>query len=188
MRPHIPRQQADHPRSRGVYRRSASHAHEIVGSSPLARGLPVAVNLGDVDPRIIPARAGFTCWRPRWSCASWDHPRSRGVYLVVLPSPSREEGSSPLARGLLPIAALADTIRGIIPARAGFTAPGLPAPSSRPDHPRSRGVYWARKVSQTASRGSSPLARGLQMGCTHAPDIAGIIPARAGFTSGVRCG
>ena len=30
---------------------------------------------------------------------------------------------------------------GIIPARAGFTKPGVTAAQGRRDHPRSRGVY-----------------------------------------------
>ena len=50
----------DHPRSRGVY-----HVPHVVlppglGSSPLARGLPVIINPGGRVLRIIPARAGFT--------------------------------------------------------------------------------------------------------------------------------
>ena len=50
----------DHPRSRGVYSHSPRHSASIIGSSPLARGLP-----WPGIPRL---------------CASRDHPRSRGVY------------------------------------------------------------------------------------------------------------
>ena len=93
--------------------------------------------------RIIPARAGFTIPAPEEGDAATDHPRSRGVYerkdvfrLLCL-------GSSPLARGLL----LADLAwgrpAGIIPARAGFTRRRAPGRRRRPDHPRSRGVYFA---------------------------------------------
>ena len=50
------------------------------------------------------------------------------------------------------------------------------------DHPRSRGVYFAGQVAINPPRGSSPLARGLQLRlATHAVP-SGIIPARAGFT------
>ena len=70
----------DHPRSRGVYREGVTNAHGTHGSSPLARGLLQECVARLAEPRIIPARAGFTwCasptpWRPS------DHPRSRGVY------------------------------------------------------------------------------------------------------------
>ena len=60
-------QDADHPRSRGVYR------GDVVGCVP--------------PPRIIPARAGFT---PRACCSrwrAWDHPRSRGVYPLKAGAP-----------------------------------------------------------------------------------------------------
>ena len=92
-------------------------------------------------------------------------------------------GSSPLARGLLPGTAAPGERDRIIPARAGFTGPtGAPTPW-RPDHPRSRGVYAARRLSQGLLDGSSPLARGLPP--TRRRPISGprIIPARAGFTS-----
>ena len=50
----------DHPRSRGVYITPLFSLIEVMGSSPLARGLPSYI-LRDVDGvRIIPARAGFT--------------------------------------------------------------------------------------------------------------------------------
>ena len=54
---------ADHPRSRGVYRRSAQRQAMPCGSSPLARGL--LLNRKGIQPctRIIPARAGFTIHR-----------------------------------------------------------------------------------------------------------------------------
>ena len=73
--------------------------------------------------------------------------------------------------------------RGIIPARAGFTT----GPCSRcprwPDHPRSRGVYDTWTGSVPDGGGSSPLARGLPAGLQEARVGAGIIPARAGFTT-----
>ena len=71
-------------------------------------------------------------------------------------------GSSPLARGLLPLGPISMSQQGIIPARAGFTPIDRPMPASLWDHPRSRGVY-PRVV------GLDPMGRW-------------IIPARAGFT------
>ena len=50
----------DHPRSRGVYEAARSWAASLMGSSPLARGLPVCLAIHPVRARIIPARAGFT--------------------------------------------------------------------------------------------------------------------------------
>ena len=51
---------ADHPRSRGVYRRRTRGTGRTGGSSPLARGLLVEADLLQDERRIIPARAGFT--------------------------------------------------------------------------------------------------------------------------------
>ena len=51
-----------------------------VGSSPLARGLPVSVQQTLERAGIIPARAGFTRVIGRFALDDEDHPRSRGVY------------------------------------------------------------------------------------------------------------
>ena len=51
---------ADHPRSRGVYIVGALCRQGLWGSSPLARGLHLAEHGARHQPRIIPARAGFT--------------------------------------------------------------------------------------------------------------------------------
>ena len=71
---------ADHPRSRGVYAGLDAEEMEVVGSSPLARGLRVPIHPGRLGGRIIPARAGFTGTSPASSAPQADHPRSRGVY------------------------------------------------------------------------------------------------------------
>ena len=153
----------DHPRSRGVYFPGRSLLTGSIGSSPLARGLPCGATCPYRCHRIIPARAGFTaCGRVRRSLLA-DHPRSRGVYPSIACLAQSDQGSSPLARGLL----IGDSACGgagrIIPARAGFTIPA--------DAP------------QALDAGSSPLARGLPQ--WQATTCAGlrIIPARAGFTS-----
>ena len=56
------------------------------------------------------------------------------------------------------------------------------APIGGRDHPRSRGVYRGHRRFYRAGRGSSPLARGLLRRRQISAAIAGIIPARAGFT------
>ena len=94
------RPRPDHPRSRGVYTAIDTHAGTAAGSSPLARGLLVKFEPKEMERRIIPARAGFTC-RPRARPPpAPDHPRSRGVYRPATIHSPTPGGSSPLARGL----------------------------------------------------------------------------------------
>ena len=73
-------------------------------------------------------------------------------------------------------------MRGIIPARAGFTPVPITHGALPTDHPRSRGVYGAAEEVELLRAGSSPLARGLLRAYTRRCVDAGIIPARAGFT------
>ena len=131
----------DHPRSRGVYRRRRRKPRPHQGSSPLARGLPALRTSLLVAFRIIPARAGFTSRARSERAASLDHPRSRGVYSKIGLIVSRNQGSSPLARGLLETLNATLTETRIIPARAGFTLPRPDHLRAHRDHPRSRGVY-----------------------------------------------
>ena len=131
----------DHPRSRGVYEISITTRIKQIGSSPLARGL-LRNHLGQGE-------------------YAADHPRSRGVYATFGDSVAQDGGSSPLARGLRDADRRHTLIRGIIPARAGFTV-GTRTRCSRPrDHPRSRGVYPGGLGQAVLDGGSSPLARGL---------------------------
>ena len=95
---------ADHPRSRGVYHYDGGVFPGTRGSSPLARGLRDTGGLVGGRRRIIPARAGFTAAGAAWyqrlgiiparagftaGCLRGprtlvDHPRSRGVYCLLL--------------------------------------------------------------------------------------------------------
>ena len=174
----------DHPRSRGVYARAGRGGGGGGGSSPLARGLHVLAGGAGCDNGIIPARAGFTRRPPGRPRHAPDHPRSRGVYPRPPRGPPSRRGSSPLARGLLRRRPPRGDPARIIPARAGFT----PIPRRRipaiQDHPRSRGVYPDVFAATYQETGSSPLARGLQVGQVAGADGVGIIPARAGFTEG----
>ena len=111
----------DHPRSRGVYQYDEFLATCSLGSSPLARGLRDPTRLTVRQPRIIPARAGFTLRHDPGYSERPDHPRSRGVYVAVQSGFPGHEGSSPLARGLLRLQEHAGVLHRIIPARAGFT-------------------------------------------------------------------
>ena len=111
-----------------------------------------------------------------------DHPRSRGVYYGIHLDCRMRQGSSPLARGLPSRRVVDANLLGIIPARAGFTVNEGDSARAEPDHPRSRGVYAARKIASDVGRGSSPLARGLLPNSNGDRVVVGIIPARAGFT------
>ena len=172
----------DHPRSRGVYRKTFFRQAESVGSSPLARGLLPPSCLPPFLRRIIPARAGFTRSAGRWRRAAADHPRSRGVYAVSRTTVRRGGGSSPLARGLRHDIVVGVGPRRIIPARAGFTSRRASKWRGPADHPRSRGVYGMSVKDAMGTSGSSPLARGLPALVSVVRGYWGIIPARAGFT------
>ena len=152
----------DHPRTRGVYSTAASVAIMHAGSSPHARGLPGRRHRDEPEDGIIPARAGFTSVSPCPSGARWDHPRTRGVYLLRSCPGGSSAGSSPHARGLPRQCKPKIQLARIIPARAGFTFLCPCLRFRRPDHPRTRGVYAIlNAIRNGASR---------------------IIPARAGFT------
>ena len=152
----------DHPRSRGVYKRGVNSPTGGLGSSPLARGLLLPDEVGDLGAGIIPARAGFTPNLVFAISLAKDHPRSRGVYKPTDPSEAFSNGSSPLARGLRHTFTGPRARRGIIPARAGFTFNWQGMPDTVEDHPRSRGVY--------------------HVGRSIVHEHRRIIPARAGFT------
>ena len=173
----------DHPRSRGVYSVERHIIPAIGGSSPLARGLRRSGVCHWCFSWIIPARAGFTKAKAPSPSGPRDHPRSRGVYVSRARDASASHGSSPLARGLQVMAMSAHSHHRIIPARAGFTRRGSRSEPTKPDHPRSRGVYCCCTHLPSASPGSSPLARGLPPSTRTGRRPRRIIPARAGFTA-----
>ena len=182
-RPRAGRRPRDHPRSRGVYPAEFSIGGDPRGSSPLARGLRIAVHTTTNGRRIIPARAGFT-WAHRSGCGPGaDHPRSRGVYPNWIRAVTRVRGSSPLARGLPGDHITGWWEAGIIPARAGFTWRHRRRGPDHQDHPRSRGVYMGTDAWPETTVGSSPLARGLPGPWSPIRSRRRIIPARAGFTT-----
>ena len=102
--------------------------------------------------------------------------------MALFPTCERLSGSSPLARGLQDVLVEPLPSGGIIPARAVFTSKGRKSGCTVADHPRSRGVYPACPRCSASTRGSSPLARGLQAEVARGPLAPRIIPARAGFT------
>ena len=100
--------------------------------------------------------------------------------------PSRDSGSSPLARGARIRPGLPRPCAGLIPAGAGRTEGGLESLGVVGAHPRWRGAHDAKKASNTLEGGSSPLARGaLDRGACVGPP-SGLIPAGAGRTTFMR--
>jgi len=177
------RPSGDHPRSRGEHGSPYRRLVTALGSSPLARGARRRGHRRLPGSGIIPARAGSTPCRSRWSCRSRDHPRSRGEHTFKYGPHKDGVGSSPLARGAHERGGLTDAGEGIIPARAGSRAR-----ASRPfrvwrDHPRSRGEHVPIAFDGMSVLGSSPLARGAQERVLVGDLDVGIIPARAGSTS-----
>jgi len=173
-----------HPRSRGADWWPLVQAEWDEGSSPLARGglLPGFTPLK--EDRLIPARAGRTCFaalrilplnfrlipaRAGRTTSAWTvpdahraHPRSRGADGLAQGAPQAVWGSSPLARGGLPPIACNRPLFRLIPARAGRTGPPPKQTPSPGAHPRSRGA-------DAPAAGVGLVA-------------AGLIPARAGRT------
>ena len=91
-------------------------------------------------------------------------------------------GSSPLARGTLPVRWPKLTVDGLIPARAGNTPRLQAALEAIRAHPRSRGEHHQVGPATVAALGSSPLARGTPHRERHHLGHGGLIPARAGNT------
>ena len=151
--------------------------------SPLTRGLRGRLAGPELGGGIIPARAGFTIGFINTPSYTVDHPRSRGVYAAGGGQITSGAGSSPLARGLPVPPRIREVQNRIITARAGFTGRTWPTNSRVRDHPRSRGVYIIFRTVLENANGSSPLARGLRRWIARESAGAGIIPARAGFTS-----
>ncbi len=172
----------DHPRSRGGDLLPAPPGRPLPGPSPLARGR--LSKKTDTRPNLgtIPARAGETYYYVGLDEVIGDHPRSRGGDFTERVLAEFDRGPSPLARGRLLSAVLADLIFGTIPARAGET-PEPPRPMiGRRDHPRSRGGDPFICAVRIEKPGPSPLARGRRYCSRLNRSITGTIPARAGET------
>ena len=139
----------DHPRSRGEHLSRLSVSLCSVGSSPLARGAPIAMRRWADNWRIIPARAGSTMPFANAHAQNWDHPRSRGEHAADEFYDSLMRGSSPLARGAHLVQAGTAGAGGIIPARAGSTSSTSSCSALALDHPRSRGEHTILSICRT---------------------------------------
>ncbi len=79
---------------------------------------------------------------------------------MIPPSMKRCTGSSPLARGTLPVVIFEIPVNRLIPARAGNTVIRAIEDRAPAAHPRSRGEHRGDRVNILVGDGSSPLARG----------------------------
>ena len=172
----------DHPRSRGEYGLSLPPLMAHMGSSPLSRGIPSTPLVVSRPIRIIPALAGNTIYGRSKQGKTTDHPRSRGEYDLRAQQARKDDGSSPLSRGILMGRADQASLERIIPALAGNTLMRRPPSIVQGDHPRSRGEYRPPRAQSCRRYGSSPLSRGIpsQLFNRHFPSR--IIPALAGNT------
>ena len=175
---------SDHPRTRGVYCDEPCPGFYTPGSSPHTRGLLATIMSGRLVSGIIPAHAGFTPSGTDCTFLAEDHPRTRGVYFLMLRLRVRPLGSSPHTRGLLRFFCPCLGHVRIIPAHAGFTDSPRRILTISPDHPRTRGVYFLSPRWRMTALGSSPHTRGLPIPVLRLFVVVGIIPAHAGFTHG----
>ena len=90
-----------HPRMRGENLAEVPNSYAPNGSSPHARGKPIAICDKCQWRGLIPACAGKTsCWWC-WYSPRGAHPRMRGENFSITNIPSAHRGSSPHARGKL---------------------------------------------------------------------------------------
>ena len=130
-----------HPRSRGEHPPGRRSSTTESGSSPLARGTPLAGPRVGTRDRFIPARAGNTRRLCRLGSRLPVHPRSRGEHHMAGFIAAAYFGSSPLARGTLLAGRTSPDVTRFIPARAGNTPTGCVGLEAPPVHPRSRGEH-----------------------------------------------
>ena len=115
------REPSAHPRSRGEHGGVDITGSTDLGSSPLTRGTHCRIRSRDGGAGLIPAHTGNTRKpTPPIPCVP-AHPRSRGEHGGATPYPTREVGSSPLARGTPFASKQGMQANGLIPARAGNT-------------------------------------------------------------------
>ena len=99
----------------------AMEGKQTLGSSPRARGTRNAVFSAFRPCGIIPACAGNTGIKIRYTTLAGDHPRVRGEHMYVSVETVFVVGSSPRARGTRGRQHVHCGLAGIIPACAGNT-------------------------------------------------------------------
>ena len=156
------------------------------GSSPRVRGKRrIRRGLGR-GVRLIPARAGKTSSRTRFPTAGRAHPRVCGENHGASSSEGVLQGSSPRVRGKPIRHRPPPARRRLIPACAGKTLGQHPCVALRPAHPRVCGENLTAENAVIPGEGSSPRVRGKRDHGLLRRGPPGLIPARAGKTSGGR--
>ena len=143
--------------------------------------------VGRSIPRgIIPAYAGSTFELAVCKHGVKDHPRVCGEHRCVIVKQRLCPGSSPRMRGAPAMSIGIDAALGIIPAYAGSTGHRGHHDHGGRDHPRVCGEHLTYNQRAAEIMGSSPRMRGAPPRAVHVGKTAGIIPAYAGSTNGVR--
>ena len=169
---------------RGEYCRIRGGTSWGQGSPPLARGVRSLIRSDIPHAGITPACAGSTLVMLSVLLHHKDHPRLRGEYQKHTSKLSTTRGSPPLARGVHNLRMVKMNKVRITPACAGSTQVLLFLPFQSRDHPRLRGEYQKHTSKLSTTRGSPPLARGVQNLGGSFVAAAGITPACAGSTAG----
>mgnify|MGYP000910733686 CR=1 FL=1 len=175
---------AAHPRAGGENDPHVIGLEQGRGSSPRGRGKHALQLRPALVARLIPARAGKTEQKAR-GCPSWTaHPRAGGENAVFRRADRSPGGSSPRGRGKRQ-ERCDDAINGrLIPARAGKTPGAVDPRFQLRAHPRAGGENIPSKFRPSREQGSSPRGRGKLRRVRTSCWPRGLIPARAGKTSG----
>ncbi len=140
------------------------------------------------EPRLavagtIPAGAGSRVRLRGGVGRSRDHPRGCGEQRSSGDSLSTYTGPSPRVRGAVEPAAVADAIRGTIPAGAGSRSARSPSRRRTWDHPRGCGEQVTQPPPAGCAVGPSPRVRGAVAVTVLLRIGAGTIPAGAGSST-----
>ena len=180
---HLPRFDADQPRTCGEYSASLSRCASVVGSAPHMRGIPQTQAVLEHGRRISPAHAGNTARGYAQPYARRDQPRTCGEYVAAerpLPPPN---GSAPHMRGILAALPHRHPARRISPAHAGNTTLSRSRSAAHADQPRTCGEYERGSGRPLPERGSAPHMRGIHFTVMGYSENGGISPAHAGNTT-----
>ena len=177
---------AVHPRERGEHGAALVRHVGQLGSSPRARGTRGGGVADGGDGRFIPASAGNTFDFAGEKHSQPVHPRERGEHEATRHTSSRVIGSSPRARGTLPLAPFELARLRFIPASAGNTCTQNTDPHGHAVHPRERGEHVLNTAQGAGVAGSSPRARGTRVVGQLGRSKRRFIPASAGNTTTAR--
>mgnify|MGYP001677503115 CR=1 FL=1 len=177
------RSEPAHPRACGENVGVHFCVHFCSGSSPRVRGKHRRHSSSVGEPGLIPARAGKTgCSSSNTGCPR-AHPRACGENATSRRHARTAGGSSPRVRGKRPRGIPHRHPRGLIPARAGKTAPTRRRSNGSRAHPRACGENIGPGRSRRRARSSSPRVRGKRASSDRVRQPVGLIPARAGKTT-----